>query len=178
MKTNILALPRVLNFTEAKYYVFSAVFTALAVGAPWIAHQFHIAGQVFLPMHIFVLASGLLFGWRAGLLVGTLSPILSFSLTQMPVMALLPQVTLELAVYGLAIGLLREKNLNIWVSLAGAMILGRLVRIVVIMALFPKMDPIQFIQISLPGIILQLALIPFIVYLIQKFVLDKNAKAE
>lgn len=174
MQIQAKALPKVLTFGEVKYYIFSAVFVSLAVLVPWMAHQFHIAGQIFLPMHIFVLVAGFLFGWRTGLLVGVLSPILSYSLTQMPVAVLLPQVILELAVYGAAIGLLREKNVNIWVSLMGAMVLGRAARVLFILAFLPKMDPIQFAQISLPGIILQLALIPVVVYLIRKF-LNKNA---
>lgn len=174
MFTQTKALPRVLTFSEAKYYLFAAAFTGLAVFFPWLAHQFHIAGQIYLPMHFFILIAGFLFGWRAGLLIGAMSPIISYSLTHMPVIALLPQVILELSVYGLAIGIFREKNFNIWLSLFSAMILGRLARILFILAFASKMDPLKFIQISLPGIILQLALIPIIIYLLQKFVFTKR----
>lgn len=168
------ALPEVLTFLEAKYYIFSTVFVASAVFFPWVAHQFHIAGQIYLPMHFFVLIAGFLFGWRTGIFVGIVSPIISYSLTQMPAMILLPQVVIELLVYGLAIGILREKNLNIWISLFSAMILGRLARIIFILVFASKMDPVKFIQISLPGMILQLALIPVIIYLLQKFAFGKR----
>ncbi|MFC1789572.1 ECF transporter S component [Patescibacteria group bacterium] len=171
-------LPRILTFGEVKYYIFSLTFTAMAASVPWVMHQFHMVSQIFLPMHIFVLIAGFLFGWRTGLMVGVLSPLLSYSLTQMPAMVLLPQIVLELAIYGIVVGILREKKTNIWVSLIFAMILGRVARIIFILAFIPKIDPIQFIQISLPGIIFQLALIPFVVYLIRKFLQnkDKNAK--
>jgi len=168
------ALPRVLTFGEAKYYIFSLTFVSLAVFFPWLAHQFNIAGQIFLPMHIFVMAAGFLFGWRIGLAVGVLSPLLSYSLTQMPVAVLLPQVVLELAIYGIVIGLLREKSFNIWISLLSAMILGRAARILFILVLAPAMNLWQFIAISWPGIILQLALLPVIVSWAQKFVLSKD----
>lgn len=170
------SLPEVLTFSEAKYYIFSTAFVAAAVFFPWLVHQFHIAGQIFLPMHFFVLIAGFLFGWRTGFLTGIISPTISYSLTQMPVMALLPQVVLELAVYGLVIGVFREKNFNIWISLFSAMVLGRLARILFIIAFLPKMNALQFIQSSLPGIILQLALIPVIVYLLQRFLLEKKNK--
>ncbi|MBU4351076.1 ECF transporter S component [Patescibacteria group bacterium] len=168
------SLPQILTFGETKYYIFSLVFTGLAVFTPWLAHQFNLAGQIFLPMHIFVLAAGFLFGWRTGLIVGVLSSLSSYFLTQMPAMALLPQVILELAVYGIAIGLLREKNFNIWVSLFFAMVLGRLARVLFISFFVPGMDVLQFISISLPGMILQIALIPLIIRLVREFIPQKD----
>lgn len=174
MFTQTKTLPRVLTFSEAKYYIFTVIFTVSAVFFPWLAHQFHIAGQIFLPMHIFILIAGFLFGWRAGLLVGIISPLISYSLTQMPVMALLPQVVLELSVYGLIIGILREKNLNIWLALFSAMILGRLARILFILTFVSKMNALQFVQISWPGIALQLILVPIVIYLLQRFLFKKS----
>lgn len=163
-------MSKILTFTELKYYAFTAVFTISAIFFPWLAHQFHVAGQIFLPMHFFVLLAGVLFGWRTGLLVGVASPIMSYFLTQMPAVVVLPQIVLELAVYGLAIGLFREKNFNLWLSLPAAMLLGRAARIIFIVAFVPKMNAWQFVQISWPGIMLQLALIPIVIYLLQKFV--------
>jgi len=166
--------PRILTFGETKYYIFSLVFTGLAIFTPWLAHQFNIAGQIFLPMHIFILVAGFLFGWRTGLMVGILSPLLSYFLTQMPTVLLLPQVILELAIYGIVIGLLGEKNFNIWISLLFAMILGRLARILFISLFVPGMNALQFISMSLPGIILQIALIPLIIHLVREFIPQKD----
>jgi hypothetical protein len=174
MFTQTKALPRVLSFSEIKYYVFSVFFTILAVGVPSALHQFHVAGQIFVPMHFFVIVAGLLFGWKTGLLVGILSPLMSYGLTQMPVVALLSQITVELAVYGFAAGFLRERNLNAWVSLFSAMMLGRAARILFIVLFAPKMNAWQFIEMSWPGILLQLALVPLTIYLLQKFVFSKR----
>lgn len=174
MFTKTKALPKILTFSQARYYVFSAVFVSAAVSFPWLAHQFQLAGAKFLPMHFFVMIAGFLFGWRTGLIVGALSPLMSYSITHMPSMAILPEVTLELAVYGLAIGLLREKRLNIWLSLAGAMILGRLARFALVFGAGLGTDPLKYLQISWPGVVLQLSLIPLIIYLLQKFVFEKK----
>ena len=167
-------LPKVLTFSEAKYYIFSAVFTASAVFFPWLAHQFHIAGPVFVPMHFFVIIAGLLFGWRAGMVVGIVSPLLSYGITHLPPMAILPETMLELAVYGFSAGILREKKLNIFTALFGAMFLGRLARLLMVLGLGLKTNPIKSFQMSWPGILLQLALIPIIIYLLQKFVFNKR----
>ncbi|KKT76826.1 MAG: hypothetical protein UW73_C0036G0005 [Microgenomates group bacterium GW2011_GWB1_44_8] len=174
MFTQTKVLPKVLTFSTIKYYIFSAVFVGLAVATPTIFHQFNLAGPRFLPMHIFVLIAGLLFGWRTGLLVGLLSPLMSYSITHMPPMAILPETVLELSIYGLAIGLLRERNLNIWVSLISAMVLGRLARLVFVLAFGLHTNFWQYLQMSWPGIVLQLALIPAVIYLLQRFLFNKS----
>ncbi len=168
------ALPKVLTFSEIKYYIFSAAFVGSAVFVPWLAHQFHLAGPIFLPMHFFVMFAGFLFGWRTGLMVGVISPLMSYSLTQMPPAAILSETVLELTVYGLAIGLLRERGLNIWVALLGAMILGRLARLSFVLGLGLETNPFHYFQISWPGIVLQIALVPLIIYFLQKFVFAKR----
>ena len=92
-------------------------------------------------------------------------------------MAILPGTILELAAYGLVTGFLREKGFNIWTALLGAMVLGRLARLAFIFAASPQANPWAFIQMSWPGILLQLALIPIIIYLLQKFLFKNNGKA-
>jgi len=174
MLTQIKTLPKILVFSEIKYYIFSAVFVSLAIFIPWLGHQFHLAGPKFLLMHFFVLIAGFLFGWRTGLLVGLLSPLMSYSVSHLPAIIILPEIILELAAYGFFIGLLREKNVNIWTSLFLSMISGRIIRILFIFIFRPGFDPIGFLKISLPGIILQIVLIPLMIYLLQRFVFEKT----
>lgn len=119
--------PKVIKYTDVRSYVFTLMFVSLATATPWVLHQFHLAGPIFLPMHFFVLVAGLLFGWRAGLIVGLSTPIISFAISGMPAVVLLPQIIAEISVYGLFAGILREKfNLRVLWSLVGAMIGGRL----------------------------------------------------
>jgi uncharacterized membrane protein len=157
----------------------------LAVFVPWIFHQLHLAGPTFLPMHIFVLLAGLLFGWRAGLLVGLFTPITSYFLSGLPALNILPQVVIEVSAYGLIAGWLREKYdlRTIW-SLLGAMIGGRLallssMAIIYLIAgqsyspLGPESNPLlsfwTTVQQGWPGIAIQLAVIPLAVWLVEKF---------
>ena len=174
MISQVKALPKVLIFSEIRYYIFSLAFAGLSVLTPAIFHQFNLAGAKFLPMHIFVLLAGLLFGWRAGLLVGTLSPLISYGLTQMPALNILPEIIMELGTYGLVTGLLREKKLNIWISLLSAMVLGRLARLLFVLISESETNLLNYLQMGWPGVVLQLALIPLAVYLLQKFFFKKN----
>src|SRR3990170_1990344 len=169
INTQIKTLPRVLSFVEVKYYFFTAVFTLAAISLPWVLHKFSLAGPQFLPMHYFILIAGFLFGWRVGLVAAISSSLMSYGISHMPPLMILPEVTLELALYGAIIGILREKNFGIWPSLLGAMIAGRLARLLFVLVLGLKTNPMGYFQMSLTGTALQLILIPFIVYGVQKF---------
>lgn len=176
--------PTILRYTDIRSYALTLGFIVLDVAVPLVFHQFHLAGATFLPMHIFVLIAGLLFGWRAGLIVGLLTPIASYTVSGMPVLRILPQITIELAAYGLVAGILREKlNLRVIWSLLGAMIGGRLALslgvIVVYLTIGRTYSPLgleanpflvvwSVIKQGWPGIVIQLALIPAIIWLVGK----------
>ena len=176
--------PAVLMYTDIRSYVFTFVLVALAVFTPWAFHQFHLAGPTFLPMHIFVLAAGLLFGWRAGLLVGLFAPLASYAVSGVPVLAILPQILVELAVYGLVAGILREElNLRVIWALLGAMVAGRLalllsvlvIHVVVGRVFSPiglEANPFLAVWVVMrqgwPGIAIQLASIPVLIWLATK----------
>lgn len=176
----------ILKYTDVRSYVITVVFILLDVLVPWLFHQFHLAGATYLPMHIFVLIAGLLFGWRAGLIVGLLTPISSYAVSHMPALTILPQVTIELATYGLVAGVLREKfNLRAIWSLLGAMVAGRLALFIAVSVIYlvagsvysplgaeakPWLAVWSAVRQGLPGILIQLALIPAIVWLTEKLV--------
>jgi len=184
--------PKVLTYTDIRSYVFTAVFILLDVTTPWVFHQFYLAGATFLPMHIFVLLGGLLFGWRAGLIVGLFTPLVSHAISGMPVLTVLPQIVVELSFYGLVAGMLREKfNLRVIWSLIGAMIAGRLALFLVVLILHvggeiysplgTEVSPLavlwSVIEQGWPGILIQLISIPLIVILLEK-VLERNQSAK
>jgi LytS/YehU family sensor histidine kinase len=179
------SLPMVLKYKDIRSYLLTAAFVMLAVFVPWVFHQFHLAGPTFLPMHIFVLIAGLLFGWRAGLLVGLFTPLVSYFISGMPAMNILPQVVIEVSAYGFIAGILREKYhlRTVW-SLLGAIIGGRLVLLAAISVMYviagQSYSPLGLqsnvltsfwstVQQGWPGIAIQLALIPVIVWLVGKF---------
>ncbi|MFC2041589.1 ECF transporter S component [Chloroflexota bacterium] len=174
----------VLKYNDIRSYVFTLVFVLLDILVPWVFHQFHLAGPTFLPMHIFVLIAGLAFGWRAGLIVGLLTPLTSYAVSGMPVLRVLPQIAIELSAYGLVAGILREKlNLRVLWSLLGAMIAGRLAMCLAVLVIYlivgriyspigPEANPFlvlwSVIKQGWPGMVVQLALIPPITWLVMK----------
>lgn len=182
--------PIVLRYTDIRSYIFTLVFVFLDVLVPWIYHQFHLAGPTFLPMHIFVLLAGLLFGWRAGLIIGFLTPLASYAISGMPVLQILPQIVVELSAYGLVAGILREKfNLRAIWSLLGAMISGRLALYLAVLSIYlivgemysplgleanPLIVVWSVIKQGWPGIVSQLVSIPIVIWLVGKFVAPKS----
>ncbi len=161
-----------LKLTRTKEIIFSAVFTALAVYAPMVAHHFGgpAAGQKFLPMPFFVLLAGLLLGWRAGLAAGLASPIISFMLTGMPMLNILPIIIIELCAYGFFAGLLK-KRFNILISLAGAIFFGYLAMGLAVL-FFSKMNAVAFLASALKigwiGILFQVVLLPLMIHYLGK----------
>lgn len=183
--------PRVLRYTDVRSYLLTAAFVLLGVAAPWGFHQFHLAGATYLPMHFFALAAGLAFGWRAGLVTGLLTPIASFAISGMPPLAILPQVVVEIAAYGLAAGLLSEKcRLKVVWSLLGAMAGGRLALLVFMVISYlvngrsfgplgPETGPLgalgTAVRLGWPGIALQLTLLPLAFWLAARYAASHRA---
>ncbi len=164
--------------------VLSGLFIALGLILPTIFHAIG-AGNTFLPMHIPVLIAGFVVGLPFAIAVGILTPILSSLITGMPpLFPVLIFMIFELATYGAVASLLyRKSKLNIYISLVLSMIIGRIVSSIVVwvlvtffMAKLP--NPIVFIAGAilqgLPGIIIQIVLIPGIVLALQKSNLIKR----
>ena len=111
--------------------------------------------------------AGLLLGWRAGLIAGLASPAISYFISGMPLINILPFIIVELSFYGLAVGILREKfNLNILVSLFSALIIGR-IALLVSLLLFSDINAFVYAKGAFfagwPGIVLQIVFIPVVV---------------
>ena len=152
--------------------VLAALFSALGILLPMVLHPFGISGQVFLPMHVPVLLCGLITGSAYGALTGFIVPLLSGALTGMPsIWPVGVSMALELAAYGFFAGLL-HKRFNVFISLIGAMLAGRIVMGIVNAIIFGLSGtPYGFSAFisaafvtALPGIIIQLILIPVIIY--------------
>ena len=165
--------------SPVKKLVFAAVCTALCVVLPMAFHAVQNAGQIFLPMHIPVLLCGLVCGWPLGLVCGVTGPLLSSILTAMPPAAVLPSMMVELAVYGLVTGLMAQHThtehpaANLYLSMITAMISGRVLSGLAKAFIFsPGTAPFAWVSTSLimgiPGICIQLVLIPLLIYALEK----------
>lgn len=166
----------------------SAMLLAIGLVLPFLTGQIPEIGNLLCPMHIPVILCGYICGGPWGLLVGFITPILRSFIFGMPV--LFPRaiaMAFELAAYGFFSGFLYnklpKKKASIYISLLISMVLGRLVWGVV-QFLCAGLD-IQKFNLSLfwagavieaiPGIILQIVLIPVLVIALEKHkVKNKN----
>ena len=165
-----------------KKLVLSAMFMAIGLVLPFITGQIQQIGNMLLPMHIPVLFCGLICGWQYGAVLGFVLPLLRYVLFGMP--PIFPtgvSMSFELAVYGAVIGLnmqqLGKRNTtdsgknyvrNLYLALIGAMLAGRivwgLVRFILARATMQPFTMEMFMAgaflTAIPGIIVQLILIP------------------
>ena len=165
------------------------MFLALGLLLPFVTGQIPQIGKMLLPMHIPVLLCGLICGEKYGLAVGFLTPLLRSVLFSMPIFyPTAIAMAFELAVYGFMAGLLYKilpkKTINIYVSLIGAMVVGRIVWGLVMFCILgfdiSKFGLVSFwagaVANAIPGIIVQIILIPIIVMLLEKSKLISREK--
>ncbi|MBR3767446.1 MAG: ECF transporter S component [Clostridia bacterium] len=159
----------------------SSVFLALAYVLPFLTGQIQQIGNMLCPMHIPVLLCGFVCGAPWGVAVGIIAPLLRSLTLGMPV--LFPNavsMAFELAVYGFMTGLLYKalpkKKGFIYISLLISMIAGRGIWGIVQFSLI-GFDATKFgfsafiagaVTNAVPGIILQIVLVPILVMVIEK----------
>lgn len=158
----------------------SAMFLALGMVLPFFTGQIQQIGNFLLPMHIPVFLCAFMCGAHWGGAVGISTPILRSVCFGMPVFY--PSaiaMALELAVYGAVAGLIyriiRRKSIwAVYASMLPAMLLGRLVWGAAQLCLlgargvgfsFGDFVAGAFVN-ALPGIILQLVLVPAVITLL------------
>lgn len=160
----------------------AAMFLSIGFVLPMFTSQIKEIGDTLLPMHIPVMLCGLICGKRYGFFVGLILPLLRSVVFGMP--PIYPNaiwMAIELATYGLVIGFMyarikRKDLIGVYISLVSAMILGRIawgVSKAILLGLGGKVFTVSmfiaggFID-ALPGIILQLILIPTIMTILVK----------
>ncbi len=174
-----------MRITKNKYLgelTLAAMFLAMGLLLPLATGQLPQVNRFLLPMHIPVFLCALLVGWRYGLCVGAVLPMLRGALFGVP--AIYPTamaMTAELAVYGLVSGIIygrgeKKRIGRLYISLTVAMVAGRAVRAVTEYILLSLSDKgfaaAAYISgallPSLVGMVLQLILIPIVVSVVKK----------
>ena len=159
---------------QLKTLTLSAMFLALGLVLPFFTGQIPQIGSMLLPMHLPVFLCGLICGWQYGAAVGFIVPLLRSVLFGMP--PLFPTATsmaFELLTYGLVVGLLYSRSRwqcvrALYRCLIAAMLAGRAVWGVVHAVLLGATGSSLTMQVfmasaflnAIPGIIIQLILIP------------------
>lgn len=159
---------------------YSALFLALAMVLPFLTGQIPEIGSMLCPMHIPALLCGFLCGWPWGLAVGFLSPLLRSVIFGMPPVWVAVAMAFEMATYGAVSGWLyrrlKTSSGRIYLALIFAMVSGRLVWGLV-QFLLAGLRGTEFnlsiflsgaVTTAIPGIILQLVLIPILVVVMER----------
>ena len=150
-----------------------ATITAIvaAVAVPQIFHiigavsgQGTAVGETFLPMHLPILL--------VGLIAGLLGPLASYTLSGMPKAGMLPFMMLELCIYGLCAGLLKEVKIPTILKVLIAQVSGRVVRaIAILLAVYSFGNEAVSVSViwnsivtGIPGLLLQWSLLPLIIF--------------
>lgn len=158
--------------------VYAGVLCALGLILPQAFHMFgQNAGMMFLPIHLPVLMAGLLLGPVYGSLVGLIVPILGSAITGMPPVPKVYFMLVELIAYGFLTGLLKNRC-NIYLNLIISMAVGRILygcSLIAGVCLLHVHAPfangaafVSGIVSGIPGIVLQLILLPVLYRALQK----------
>lgn len=167
--------------SKVKKVVLAGLFMALTYVLPYLTGQIPEVGSMLCPMHIPVLLCGFVCGWQWGLTVGLIAPIFrSLTATMPPLFPTAICMSFELAVYGVIAGLLYKifpkGKRYIYLSLIIAMLAGRIVwgiAMFVCMGMNGGSFGLQAFVAgaftnAIPGIILQLVVIPPVIMLLEK----------
>ena len=169
-----------------KNLTLSALFLALGYALPFLTGQIPQFGSMLLPMHIPVFLCGLICGWQYGAIVGLILPLTRSLFFIMPPFYVALAMTFELATYGLYSRARKQGIVALYCSMIIAMLAGRLIwgaAQIVILGLQGNAFTWQafmagaFVN-AVPGIIVQLVLIPAIMFALDKTGLIKFKRSE
>ena len=166
---------------NVKKLAVTAILFAVGMVLPFFIGQIPAIGKMLLPMHIPVLLCGFIVGWQYGALIGFLLPIVRGLVFGMP--PLYPNavaMAFEMAAYGFVSGYLYSHarwqcTKMLYISLVTAMLAGRIVWAFAVILLgiggniFTwKMFAAGAFLNAIPGIIVQLTLIPIIMVTLRR----------
>lgn len=178
--------------SAVKKITVSAMMMALGIILPFFTGQVPAIGNMLLPMHIPVFLCGLICGWQYGIAVGFILPLLRSALFGAP--AMYPAaiaMAFELAAYGFVSGFLYGRSrwqciIALYRAIIAAMLAGRVVwgiSEVILLGVrggaftFGAFISGAFLN-AVPGILLQLVLIPAVMVALNRTGLVKFRKKE
>lgn len=157
--------------------VLSAMFVTIGIVLPFFTGQIQQIGNMLLPMHLPVFLCGLICGWQYGTAIGFVLPIMRSLMFGMP--HLYPNavsMAIELAFYGMVAGLIyslfkKQNTLSVYAAMLPSMLLGRAawgMTQIVLLGIDGNVFTWQMFMAgaflnAIPGIVLQLVLIPAII---------------
>ena len=171
-----------MNRESIKSNILAALFLALGFVLPMLTGQIPAIGKALLPMHIPVFLCAFICGWKRGAAVGFVLPLFRSLIFSVPVMfPTAIAVAFEMATYGIVAGVsygfFKKKSVvALYGSMLIAMIAGRVVRCAAEFVLLDffgsgfvwKAFVSGVLLNSIPGIILQLFVVPAVMLALKK----------
>lgn len=161
-----------LLFSDLKLYVVISILVISTIFFPALLHNFGITGQIFLPLYFFSLLGGITYGWRCGLMIGLLGPLISFSTSGMPTLSILPFVAIKALSIGTIGGFLIEKykNKNIFLMTLISVLLTQIIGSILIFIITSNLK-MAFMDITIGyyGLFLQIFLAPFLSQIVTNY---------
>lgn len=93
-----------LGYKELRTYLMASLFIVGNVIVPQLFHLIPQGGLIWLPIYFFTLVGAYKYGWKVGLLMAILSPLINSLLFGMPAMAGLPAIILKSTILAFAAG--------------------------------------------------------------------------
>ena len=161
------------DYMITRKMIYTALFASIGIILPQLIHIIGgpSLGPILLPIHLPVFIGAMLLGSRSGILIAIVSLFIGF-LLGMPPYPIIVFMFFEMIVYALISGYLYFKlELNIFVSLISAKVLGMATSFITVnialsftnISLPPLFGSLAVFSIGIPGIIIQLILVPIIV---------------
>lgn len=147
-----------LKATEAKSYIFAALFIAGNLVLPQICHLVPMGGQILLPIYFFTLIAAYKYGFFTGLLTAIASPLINYFLFGMPIVEMLPILLIKSSLLAVAAAYLAQRTKEVRLSNLLLVILfyqgiGMMTEFALTGSIFAAF---QDVRLAIPGMLLQL----------------------
>jgi len=164
---------RVLIYQGLLFILPIVIFITVGIYLPFVLHRFGISagGQALLPLYLVSLMGGLYQGAVSGLLIGLAGPAISFMISGMPVVAILPYVVFKAILTGSISGFLVEKyaKLGLYRISIITIIFTQSAGILMILFLSGNRNlALSDIFLGYPGLLIQMVVAPGIINLMKK----------
>ena len=104
----------ILNFSDLILYFWATTLVIANILLIYFVHQVNVSGvvlgKILLPIYFFTLIAGGRFGWKCGLIVGLVTPIISNLVSGIPMAPVLYFVIFKSVVLGVTSGLLVNRE--------------------------------------------------------------------
>ena len=164
--------------SNIRHITLAGLLLAVGIVLPKFFHMIGAgAGSVFLPLFYGVAIAALILPVKYSVAVAFLTPIISYFISGMPPVPIIFFMIIELVSYAIFVHVLHKK-LSPVISIALGLILSRTVYILsIIIAVKLLHLPVPFVSVyaliagiatSIPGIIIQIVVVPLIYFIYQK----------